>query len=207
MLMPRRIALTVVMLAAASMAQVNTPASAIRMPHISFVSTRAMNVFAAIAHEYRVVIGVYGVLLGADNRTVNGNNVTLAQVLDDIVAQDPRLEWSQENDGAIHVRVKGIPLSLMAVTIQAADAEGRPILEVAEVIGQFPEVHQWLQTHNCLMDQMTAVVGKVPDQHSFSLHLKNKPVWAVLDRIALRSETYFWSAIEYSRSPCAISIQ
>jgi len=90
MLMPRRIALTVVVLAAASMAQVNTPASAIRMPHISFVSTRAMNVFTAIAHEYRVVIGVYGVLIGADNRTVtvNGNNVTLAQVLDDIVAQD-----------------------------------------------------------------------------------------------------------------------
>jgi len=40
----------------------------------------------------------------------------------------------------------------------------------------------------------------------FAIHAKDAPLPAVLDEIAARSGTFYWSAIRFNTHPCEISL-
>lgn len=192
----------------------NAPAQSVRgRPSLVHVENlqfkdRALNILVALAERYKVVIGVSGALVGADRQVVNisvadGN---LKEVLDSIAKQDPRFEWNENVDNSIYVRVKNAPLSLSQARVSSVNIENPGRLEFVHQLSQVPEVASWLQQNDCLMDEL--ISGPAPRSWGqFSVQLNNVPVSDVLDEIASKSQTYFWSIIKYHDEPCYINVR
>ena len=161
-----------------------------------------------LAKKFRVVIGVYGVHLGAEDHWVNISvkDGTLGEVFDAVVAQYPQLEWRQAGNGAVHFTFRDSPLSLLDVTIHSLDAESPGRMEAPGRLAEVPEVAKWLRDHGCSMGQMVA--GALPAEwERFALHSRDVPFSAVLDEIEAKSGDYAWSAIQYRAEPCVINIR
>jgi hypothetical protein len=188
-------------------AQLSPRASLIPIKNVDF-NDRALNILVALADRYKVVVGVYGTLIGSDSGTIRISirEGTLRDVLDALVNQDGRFEWSQSDDGSIHVRTKEAPLSLTAVKVSSLDIENPKRMEAVQLLSRIPEVSSWLQQHGCSMDEMLA--GPLPqDWGQFSVRVTDKPLSGVLDEMAARSSTYFWSLIRYNDQPCSINLR
>jgi len=188
-------------------AQLSPRASLIPINNVDF-DDRALNILAALADRYKVVVGVYGILRGDDSGTIKISirKGTLKDVLDALVNQDARFEWSQSADGSIHVSIKQAPLSLAAVKVSSLDIENPKRIDAAQLLSRVPEVSSWLQQHGCSMDEMLA--GPPPrDWGHFSVRIIDRPLSGVLDEIAARSGTYFWSVIQYNDQPCFINVR
>src|SRR5579872_5224219 len=62
-----------------------------------------------LAYDSKTVIGIYGVITSAQDKTAMWKHVTvpqqgtLAELLDNIVAQAPGYRWEQNHNGTIHV--------------------------------------------------------------------------------------------------------
>jgi hypothetical protein len=198
--------LAIAILGGSANAQVAFAAASIPVDKIE-LKRRTMDVLVALAAKYRVVIGVQGILIGDDSQVVSISlsSGTLKDVLDSIVSQDPRFEWQQGADGSIHFSIRNAALPLAAITVPSFDVENPRRMETVELLSRIPEVRTWLQQHDCSMSEMIA--GHLPnDWGHFSVHVRDGSLSSVLDKIAAGSNTYFWSAIQYSTKPCAINV-
>jgi hypothetical protein len=132
---------------------------------------------------------------------------TLTEVFDAIVKSDPRFEWRQADDGAIHFVSRDAPLSLLDTTVHSFDLESPARLHISGNLAQIPEVARWLQGHSCVMEEIIA--GVLPqesnERRKFAVHAGGVPLSAVFDEIALKSGKYAWTAIQYSAKPCRIN--
>lgn len=189
------------------LAQLSSPVGNIPVKNVA-MNERTLNILAALAEKYKVVIGVYGTLLGSDSSKINVavTEGTLADVLNSVTAQDPRFEWKQADDGGIHITTRESPLPVFEIRVASFDAEGLGRAEAVPQLTRIPEVASWLNTHRCLMDEIVA--GRPPsDWAHFPVHVKDEPLSFLLDQIAAKSRTYFWSAIRYSVEPCTINLK
>ena len=120
--------------------------------------------------------------------------------------QDPRFEWHENSEGNVAVRIKGSPLPLVEVMVRTFDLEDPARLEVAALINGIPEVNGWLKDHSCEMAEL--FMGRPPTyKWQITMHANNKPLWAILDGIASKSNTFFWSAVQWSNQPCVINLR
>jgi hypothetical protein len=171
------------------------------------ISDRTLNMLDALAKQYKVVIGVYGVLIGSDHQTVHitFNRATLKEVLDAIVRQDTRFEWTENRDGSVHFSLRTAPMSLLNERVHSFDTVNPQRAEIVGLLTHIPEVDTWLGNHGCSMGEMIA--GPLSKNWGkFSVHVKDQSLLSVLDTIAAKSHTYYWSAIQYSTAPCDINV-
>lgn len=185
--------------------QVGSSAAAVPV-HKLVLRGRTMDVLDSLAQKYKVVIGLYGTLVGPDRTVIEISleDGTLQDVLNQIVARDSRFDWRQDANGGIHVTTRGAPLPLADVTIASFDVNNPARMQAIALLAQVPEVRSWLERNRCRIDEMIA--GYLPKNWGqFSVHIKAEPLWAVFDEMAAKSELYFWSAVRYSLQPCAIN--
>jgi len=166
------------------------------------------DVLAALAEKYHVVIGVYGTSIGAESNAVHllFKSGTLGEVFEAIVRADPRLEWKQAGNGAFHFVYRGALLPLFGITVHSIDLEQPTKAEASGRLSQIPEVAGWLRDHGCAMDEWIAG-RRAAEWGKFIVHSRDSALPALFDEIAAKSGTYFWSAIQYSAAPCAISVR
>jgi hypothetical protein len=175
--------------------------------HDLTITSHTINVLATLAQKYHVVIGLYGTFIGDDSHdiAISLKDGTLDEVFDAIVRADPRLEWKQANNGAIHFIFLDTPLSLFDITVHSFDVEDPRRMQIADSLAQIPEIAGWLRDHRC--DMYELIQGHFPNEWGkFAVHARDTPFSAVLDGIAARSGTYFWRAIQYSGVQCAINL-
>jgi hypothetical protein len=188
-------------------AQVNVAASRVPLQNLT-MDDRTMNILAALAEKYHVVIRVSGTLVGSDSGriSISVKRGTLADILNAIVSQDQRFEWHQADDGSLQISTRESPPAVLGVLIPSFDAERLGRMEAVPLLTQVPAIREWLGVHHCSMDEM--IVGHPPkDWDQFSIHVSDRSLAAVLDEIAARSRTYFWMAMQYSREPCEINLR
>lgn len=187
-----------------SNAQIPSSASSIQV-HGLTLHDMTVSILLLLSKKYKVVVGIYGVLIGDDSKQISVAvpEGTLKDVLDKIVQQDPRFEW-QEKAGAIHVTTRDSPLPLLDVNVSSFDSENPPRLDAIAILDAIPETNAWLRQHDCRMSEIIA--GYLPPQWPrFSVHVKDSTLSAIFDMMAAKSETYFWSVIEYRKQPCLIN--
>ncbi len=198
--------LTVLLTSIFSLSQSLVPQSSLEVNGAQYQG-QTIDVLATLARNYQVVIGVYLTHVGSDNKTVKVSidKGKLKDVFDAIVAQDPRFTWT-ETGGSIHFSSKSSPLNLPAVTLRSVALENPSRIGIVGIVRQIPEISSWLQKHNCQMDEFVA--GRVPTEwpRNFSVSVSDVSFASLLDQIAAKSGTYFWSAIQYRTQPCAINV-
>jgi hypothetical protein len=176
--------------------------------NVLFKDMRTLEVLKAIAERYMVVIGVSGVQIGSDSAGVNLYLAqgTLRDLIDAVVKQDSRFTWRQNDSGSISVLVKNSPLTLVDVSVRAFGVQNPTRLEVSEAVSHIPEISSWLEQHQCEIADI--FVGRPPtNRWPISIQTTDKPLWAILDEIASKSGTYFWSLIQYDCRPCSINLR
>lgn len=202
-----RVAAVALALATALSSQAGHPmASSIPVRDVS-LNAATHDALAALAKQYHVVIGVYRVFVGSDSHSVSISlrDGTLGEVFDAVVRADPRLEWKQASNGAVHFTSRESPLSLFDVTVSSFDAENPQAGETSDRLSRVPEVSAWLRDNRCALIEWIVGVGRPKEWDRFAVHSREAPLSAVLDEIASKSGTYFWSATQYSTQPCEIS--
>jgi hypothetical protein len=195
------------------------PPASVRV-HDMTLNLRTVDALVSLARKYHVVIGMYGTLIGTEDQNIDISvqEGTLADVFDAIVKADSKLEWKQgakgasklewqqASNGAIHFVTPDIPLGLLAVVVHSYDADNPGRLLTPDLLAQIPEVSRWLRSHGCRMGEL--VLGRGPKEWGrFAVHAKDTPFSAVLDEIAAKSGTYFWSVIQHRTEPCLIQIE
>lgn len=163
-----------------------------------------------LAVKYHVVIGVYGTMLGADNSTINVSvkNGTLGDALDAITRADPRFEWHKSSDGAIHFVSRGAPLTLMDIRVHSFEIYNPQSLEILRRLNEVPEIHSWWMERKCSTDySIMGTGGESVPWGKFSVHARDVPVSAILDEIAAKSRSYYWSFIQDGTGPCSLVIE
>jgi hypothetical protein len=132
-------------------AQVNV-AKPSSIPVHDFVSNSyTLEVVYRLAVKYHVVIGAYGAIRGADNKTDNRTidisikNGTLGDVLDAITKADPQFEWHESRNGAIHFISRGARFSLVDVMVHSFDLDNPQSEDVLGHLQAVPAVRSWYQ--------------------------------------------------------------
>ena len=167
-------------------------------------------VLQALAEKYHVVIGVYGDVSDVDEPTfdISIKDGTLSDVFDAIVKADPRFEWYQNANGAVHFLTQGTPNPLADVTVHSFDDENPQEEEVGDRLFDVPEIRSWLQDHKCVRyhEIVFAGAGRPQPWEQFSVHARDLPLSSILDEIAAKSRTYYWVAVQFSTKPCRVDI-
>lgn len=187
---------------AAAQMQRASPAS-IRVHDLSVGSLDALQ---SLAEKYRVVIGQYGSLAETEVRhtvDISIKNGTLADAFDAIVKADPWLQWSAASNGAIHFIIRGLPPpTLFELTIRSLDLKNPLRGTASSPLSKVPEVAGWLNDHGCAMGEV--FTGSLRTWGKFTVRARNVSFLALLDEIAARSHTYYWSAVQAGSNPCVI---
>ena len=168
-----------------------------------------LEVVRILAVEYRVVIGVSGTTVGGDNRTINISvqNGTFVNALDAITRADPRLKWHVTKNGTVHFET-GAPLSLMNIRVRTFDVDNPPEnWDAFEGLDKSPAVRTWFRNAGCRSQEHVSAGGVGPTLwRNFSVHEKNLPVSSILDELAARSHSYYWSIIKEVNKVCGIEM-
>ncbi len=187
----------------------NGPATAsLVVPSFEARDSRALEVFRKLAEQQHIVIAVSGTLVGSDHTliSVNLSNTTIGNVMDTITSADSRYTWREESDGTIMVVIGQHPLDLLNISVRTWTLSYPVRYELSSKIAEIPEVHKWLIGRSCDMSEFFA--GAPPSQVlDIVLTVSNEDLQSILSKIAMETRTYFWSAIRYSESPCAINLR
>ena len=185
-----------------------TPAS-IRVDDFT-AGSYTLEVVYKLAVKYHVVIGVYGNILDADNRKIDISikNGMLRDVLDAITKADPRFEWHESSNGAVHFVPRGAPLTLMDVRVHSFEIYSPQSSEILRRLNEVPEIRDWWMERKCPTDYSIMGTGGEPVPWGrFSVHASDVPVWSILDEIAAKSRSYYWSFIQYGTQPCSMVME
>jgi len=197
-------------MAASLSAQVNA-ASPSSIPVNDFAAkSYTLEVVSDLAQKYHVVIGAYGTILHANNRTIEISikGGTLSDALDAITTADPRFEWHESSNNSVHFVPRGAPLSLMNVMVHSFDIDAPQDTDILARLKSAPAVQKWLQKRKCPKDYAVIGAGGEPTPwRNFSVHARDLPVYSILDEIAAKSRSYYWSVIQYGPEPCAIVME
>lgn len=169
----------------------------------------ARSILQELTEKHHVVIGVYGIIAGVDEPTVDISvkNGTLSDVFDAITKADSRFEWEQTSNGAVHFVTRGAPSTLMDVMVHSFDDKNPRVLDFTGHLLQVPEIRSWLQDHKCSMSHRIVIAGQPPQEwRKFSVHAADLPLSSMLDQVAAQSRTYYWSAIQDGTKPCELDI-
>lgn len=169
-----------------------------------------LEVVHSLAAKYHVVIGAYGTILGTDNKTIEISieNGTLGDALDAITKADPQFEWHRNSNGAIHFVSRSAPLPLMDVVVPSFEVDNPQGPEILDRLQSVPAVRIWFQKHKCSMNNSIMNAGGEPTPWgNFSVQARDLPVSSILDEIAAKSRSYYWSFIQYGPGPCGIVME
>jgi hypothetical protein len=180
----------------------------VHVENAEFTTLMTVDVFAAIAKKYHVVIGMSGVSIGPDSLHIDVRlrDGTLRDLLDTVVREDPRFGWEMRSDGSVAVTL-GATLTLPDVVVGSFDLAKVSRYEIAASIDQIPEAATWLQGSQCVLEQLIVIAGRPERETIFpEVHTHNSPVWASLNDYARKSGKYFWSLVQYTDQPCRINL-
>ncbi len=203
-----RCAAVAILLAATASSQAGAVTPSSIPVHGLTLDGMTIGVLTELAEKYHVVIGIYGTFIGTDSLWLHLSfaDGTLGEVLDAIVKADPRFEWKQADDGAVHFVSRDAPLSLLDTTVHSFDVKSPGRHSIWDDMRRVPEVARWLQGHGCVMGEIIIIVGRPPKRWGrFAVHAGDVPLSAVFDEIALKSGTYRWAAIQDTANPCRIN--
>jgi hypothetical protein len=176
---------------------------------VDYTNLRAIDVFQAVASRYHVTIGLSGLSEGDDSFHINVGlrRGTIRDLLDAISREDARYHWELRRGGSIAVTI-GALMVLPDLRLQSVDIERKRRLDLAESILPIPEVTTWLKDSGCLLDQITVFAGTPRREGAtVSAHVRDEPLWVLLNAAAASSGQYFWSLVEYTAHPCRINLQ
>jgi len=168
------------------------------------------DVIYMLAVKYHVVIGVYGTLLGSDYKTIEISikNGPLKDALNAITKADPKFEWHEGSNGAVHFVSRSATPSLMDIRVQSFDIDNSQSWDdILDRLQSVPAVHSWFLKRKCPMDDSIMNTGgprKLWGQ--FSVHARDLPVSSILDEIAAKSRSYYWSFVQIGTEPCAMEM-
>jgi hypothetical protein len=169
-----------------------------------------LEVVYRLAAKYHVVIGVYGTIVSADNKEIDISikHGTVGDALDAITKADPRFEWHESSNGAVHFVPRGGPLSLMDVRVRSFEIYNPQSSEILGRLNKVPEIHSWWLGRKCSPDYSVMGAGGEPAPWGqFAVHASNVAVSSILDEIAAKSHSYYWSFIQYGTKPCSIVME
>jgi hypothetical protein len=169
------------------------------------------SVLQALAEKYHVVIGVYGDVTKEreeDTPTfdISIEDGTLGDVFDAITKADPRFEWHQNANGAVHFLTHGTPNPLADVTVHSFDDKNFQEEEIADHLFLLPEIQDWLHDHKCVRYHEIINGGPPRSWKQFSVHARDLPLSSILEEIAAKSHTYYWFAAQFSTKPCKVDV-
>jgi hypothetical protein len=191
------------------------PVDPVSVPvHDLTLDSRPIDALVTLAQKYHVVIGIYGASpeTSIENRTeslrihVSLKDGRLSEVLDSIVRADPRLKWRKSESGAIHLVARN-DLPLLDVVVHSFDTEALRRMDVSSTVPKIPEVASWLKDHGCIIVETFSSPPPPKEWGKLAVHVKDMPLSAVLDDIAARTGTYFWSMVESNIGRCTIDLQ
>jgi hypothetical protein len=195
--------------AASLSAKINVPTPSSIAVHDVVKSGTTESVLRALAEKHHVVIGVYGIIAGVDEPTIDISikKGSLSDVFDAITKADPRFEWEQTSNGSVHFVTPGDSNTLMDVTVHSFDDKNPRVLDFTSHLLRVPEVHGWLQDHKCDLIHRIIIAGQPPQEwRQFSVHAMDVPFSAILDEVAAKSHTYYWSAIQDNTKLCQLDV-
>jgi hypothetical protein len=169
-----------------------------------------LEVLYRLAVKYHVVIGIYGTMLSADYKTIEISikNGTLGDALDATTKADPQFEWHLSSNGAIHFVSRNAPLSLMDVMVHSFEIDSPQDFEILGRLQSVPAVQSWYQKRKCPMNySIMGTGGDLTPWGNFSVHARDVPVSSILDEIAAKSHSYYWSFVQYGTDPCAMVLE
>jgi len=187
----------------------NTSPSSIPVQYFAEKSY-TLEVVSRLAADYHVVIGAYGIIPAGDNRTIDISikNGTLGDVLDAITKADPHFEWHDSRNGAIHFVSRGARFSLVDVIVPSFDVDNPQSEDVLNLLQSIPAVRSWYRKRKCPIDySIMGTGGELILWRNFSVHARDVPVSSILDEIAAKSHTYYWSFIQYGPEPCGMVME
>jgi hypothetical protein len=195
-------------------AQVNIALPSSIPVHDFSAKSYTLEVVYRLAVQYHVVIGSYGRIQGADHKTDNRKidisirNGTFGDALDAIAKADPQFEWHRSRNGAIHFVSRGARLSLMDVMVHSFDVDNPQDTDILGRLQSAPAVQRWFQKRKCPKNYSVMGAGGEPiPWGNFSVHARDLPVSSILDEIAAKSRSYYWSVIQYGSEPCGIVME
>ena len=121
--------------------------------------------------------------------------LSLREVLDEIVAADPRCRW-EKRDGVINLVPVAREPALLNVRIKVFDVENASTAETA--LGQLlklPAVQEGMNRLH-LRAGLNIIIGPIPRPTQFSVHCKDATLRQVLNAIALAHGRAVWDYVE-----------
>lgn len=72
--------------------------------------------------------------------------------------------------------------------------------EIIDQLLRMPDIGNWFQEHHCSTNLSDLNIGGQETLGPvFSVHAQNTPVYVLLDDIAAKSHSYYWSLIRYNK--------
>lgn len=191
---------------------VQEPASSAAIQRFEAGSSLASEIFRKLAEQEHIVIGVSGTLVGSDHTLISVNmaHTNVKDVLDRITAKDPRYTWRDLPDRTIEISIGQHPLELLKIPVHNWTLDHPPRYDVTQKIAAIPEIKKWLQQHSCNLGEVIVIISPSSNTRGlrldFTLNVSGQPLRSILNQIAARTKTYFWSAIKFSEKPCYINL-
>ena len=190
-------------------AQINITKPSSIAVHDVAKSGMTWSILQELAEKHHFVVGVYGTITGVDEPTINISvkDGSLSDAFDAITKADSRFEWEQTSNGSVHFVTRSAPNTLMDVRVLSFEDENPRVLDFTSHLLEVPEIRGWLQDHKCSMSHRIVIAGQPPEQwRRLSVHAANVPLSSILDEVASKSHTYYWSAIQESTKTCQLDI-